>query len=263
MTVVKGLSNCCFSSNEFITKMPPNSLVSCVFSFIDFNKKANLEICWIVISGWRVVNITNGIAAAQWKHQTCLTHRKQTEFSRQRRVFQMHILGWTRCGSCQDACWLNCVWKAQPNQLASCSSLVLENQCLSPDIVCILPCSAHGKTAGPVSFSRTTSRDWDIQAAAVWQALLQAHVLSLSGVSGFRPGLKLKSDQCLAPCWGTGAADLRQGLALLRWDSRAQRVLPLLGRSTHRARLLVGLNFWNRCIFQIKTALRTPRPRQQ
>lgn len=65
MTVVKGLSNCCFSSNEFITKLPPNSLVSCVLSFIEFNKKANLEVGWIVISGWRVVNITNGITTAQ------------------------------------------------------------------------------------------------------------------------------------------------------------------------------------------------------
>lgn len=66
MAVVKGLLKG-FSSNEFITKLPPNSLVPCVLSFIDFNKKANLEICWIVISEWTVVNITNGIAAAQWR----------------------------------------------------------------------------------------------------------------------------------------------------------------------------------------------------
>lgn len=68
MAVVKGLLKG-FSSNEFITKLPPNSLVPCVFSFIDFNKKPNLEICWIVISEWRVVNITNGIATAQWRHR--------------------------------------------------------------------------------------------------------------------------------------------------------------------------------------------------
>lgn len=67
MAVVKGLVKG-FSSNEFITKLPPNSLVPCALSFIDFNKKANLEICWIVISGWTVVNITNGIAVAQWRH---------------------------------------------------------------------------------------------------------------------------------------------------------------------------------------------------
>lgn len=142
MTVVKGLSNCCFSSNEFITKLPPNSLVSCVFSFIDFNKKANLEICRIVISGWRVVNITNDIAAAQWKHQSCRARRKQAAFSRQRdvpnarprldKVWQLP--GWVLVE-------LRVQGMAKPASIPL--TLVLENQRRPPDRVCASPCCAH------------------------------------------------------------------------------------------------------------------------
>ena len=65
------------SSNEFITKLTLNSLVSYVFFFIDFNKNANLEICWIVISEWRVVkpalrpqNRVSSVVKGEWSKCT-------------------------------------------------------------------------------------------------------------------------------------------------------------------------------------------------
>lgn len=265
MTVVKGLSNCCFSSNEFITKLPPNSLVSCVFFFIDFNKKANLEICWIVISGWRVVTITNGIAAAQCKHQTCLTHRRQTEFSRQRRMFQMHILGRTRCGSCQDARWLNCVWKAQPNRSASCSSLVLKNLCLSPGLVrtqAAVLCTWQGCRPNIVLKLRIKGLGPPgcCGAAGVAAGTCTKPLWCVGVSAPFRAERRVVPGPLLRRCCSrreSGASSAEMGL-LCPVSAVTVTVLHVQGPA------VAGLNVWNRCIFQIKMALlHAARPRQR
>lgn len=53
-----------------------------------------------------------------------------------------------------------------------------------------------------------------LQAAAVRRVLLQAHALSLSGMSGVWPGLELKGGRCLALCSGpeAGASSAEVGL---------------------------------------------------